>query len=193
MVEAREPLLSCTATWADVTPVRLPDEARSAINIRYTEHYEDAFGLLYACMAAAEKTARVLKLTEKCIALCSSHYTAWDYRFQARRCASCCTPYRKCACDLRIQCAHTAGGPMTRPAALQCLMALDADMESEWALCWAIAEANCKNYQLWNHRRRCAMRMGAHNAARELEFAAHFLEQDAKNYHIWAHRQVRHF
>lgn len=64
-------------------------------------------------------------------------------------------------------------------------------MESEWALCWAIAEGNCKNYQLWNHRRRCAMHMGADNAARELEFAAHFLEQDAKNYHIWAHRQAR--
>lgn len=87
MLDGEQPLLSSTPAWADVTPVPLPDEARVAINIRYTEHYEDTFGLLYACMANGERSARVLKLTEKCIALCSSHYTAWDYRFQVRRCA----------------------------------------------------------------------------------------------------------
>jgi protein farnesyltransferase/geranylgeranyltransferase type-1 subunit alpha len=65
-------------------------------------------------------------------------------------------------------------------------------MEYEWQLCWAIGMSNAKNYQLWNHRRRCAMNLGAANAPRELEFAAHFLAEDAKNYHIWAHRQVQH-
>ena len=73
---------------------------------------------------------------------------------------------------------------------MQCIEALGGDFEAEWALCWAIGEDNCKNYQLWHHRRRCALCMGADNADRELEFAAHFLQQDAKNYHIWAHRQV---
>lgn len=65
-------------------------------------------------------------------------------------------------------------------------------MDAEWHLCYTIALSNCKNYQLWNHRRRCAMRMGARNADRELEFAAWALEQDAKNYHVWSHRQVCH-
>ena len=73
---------------------------------------------------------------------------------------------------------------------MQCLVECGADFESEWGLCWAIGDANCKNYQLWNHRRRCALRMGSANVHRELEFAAHFLAKDPKNYHIWAHRQV---
>jgi hypothetical protein len=75
---------------------------------------------------------------------------------------------------------------------LQCILETGADMEYEWQLCWAIGLSSAKNYQLWNHRRRCAMHLGAANAQRELEFAAHFLAEDAKNYHIWAHRQVQH-
>lgn len=74
---------------------------------------------------------------------------------------------------------------------MQCLTACGADLQSEWALCWAVGEVNCKNYQLWNHRRRCALALGAASADHELEFAAHFLAQDAKNYHAWSHRQVR--
>jgi hypothetical protein len=73
---------------------------------------------------------------------------------------------------------------------MQCLLAGNVDLECEWALCWRIGENNSKNYQLWNHRRRCAMLLGRANADNELEFAEHFLKQDAKNYHIWAHRQV---
>jgi Protein prenyltransferase alpha subunit repeat len=81
--------------------------------------------------------------------------------------------------------------PSSASLCTQCLEATGANFQSEWGLCWAIGETNAKNYQLWNHRRRCALAMGAGNADRELEFAAHFLAQDAKNYHIWAHRQVR--
>lgn len=68
--------------WRDVAPVPLPEEARAAVNINFSDEYLDCYGLLYACMKAGEKTPRVLKLTEKCIELCSSHYTAWDFRFQ---------------------------------------------------------------------------------------------------------------
>ena len=73
---------------------------------------------------------------------------------------------------------------------VQCLVETNADMDEEWNLCLAIANSNAKNYQLWNHRRKCALRMGPENAEREMEFASAGLELDAKNYHIWAHRQV---
>ena len=76
---------------------------------------------------------------------------------------------------------------------VQCLVALNADMDEEWKICLAIANSNAKNYQLWNHRRKCALRMGPMNAEREMEFASSCLELDAKNYHIWAHRQVLKF
>lgn len=69
-------------------------------------------------------------------------------------------------------------------------METGADMEEEWTICLAIANQNSKNYQLWNHRRLLALKMGKENAKREIEFASSVLEEDAKNYHIWAHRQV---
>ncbi len=49
---------------------------------------------------------------------------------------------------------------------------------------------NAKNYQLWNHRRKCALALGGGAARRELEVAAEALAIDAKNYHAWAHRQA---
>eukprot|EP00892_Ulva_mutabilis_P011120 jgi/Ulvmu1/8380/UM042_0087.1 len=146
-------LLSETPEWSDVQPLPVPEDARAAVNIRYSEEYEDTFGLLYACIQAGERSERALRLTEKCITLSPSHYTVWQHRFQ-------------------------------------CLVETNADMDEEWNLCMAIANSNAKNYQLWNHRRKCALRMGPGNAEREMEFAAAGLEIDAKNYHIWAHRQT---
>jgi hypothetical protein len=81
---SEEVLLSATPEWQDVTPLPLPEEARAAVDIAFSDEHLDVFGLLYACLQAGERSGRVLKLTETCIGLCSSHYTAWDYRFQAR-------------------------------------------------------------------------------------------------------------
>lgn len=47
---------------------------------------------------------------------------------------------------------------------------------------------NAKNYQLWNHRRKCALRAGPSSAEAELDFSMLALEIDEKNYHAWAHR-----
>lgn len=75
-------LLSEAAEWSDVRPLPIPDAARGAVDIQYSAEYEDTFGLLYACMEAGELSERALRLTEKCITLSASHYTAWQYRFQ---------------------------------------------------------------------------------------------------------------
>jgi hypothetical protein len=75
-------LLSDTPEWADVEPLALPEGTHSAVDIQYTADYKDTFGLLHACMQTGEMSERVLKLTEKCVILCPSHYTAWYYRFQ---------------------------------------------------------------------------------------------------------------
>lgn len=75
-------MLSSTEGWADVSPRKLPPAVRSAVDIQFSDGYLDTFGLLYACIERGEMSQRVLELTEKCIELCSSHYTAWDYRFK---------------------------------------------------------------------------------------------------------------
>lgn len=62
-------------------------------------------------------------------------------------------------------------------------------LQEEVALTCAIAADNAKNYQLWNHRRKLAAKLGAPNAPAELAFAAEALQEDEKNYHAWAHRQ----
>lgn len=75
-------LLSDTPEWADIQPLPIPDAARAAVDIQYSDDYIDTFGLLYACVEAGEKSERALKLTEKCITMSASHYTAWQFRFQ---------------------------------------------------------------------------------------------------------------
>lgn len=54
----------------------------------------------------------------------------------------------------------------------------------------ARSQDNAKNYQLWNHRRKCALRAGPSSAEAELDFTMLALEIDEKNYHAWAHRLV---
>ena len=54
----------------------------------------------------------------------------------------------------------------------------------------SLPQDHAKNYQLWNHRRKCALRAGPSSAQRELEFAAEALGIDEKNYHAWAHRMA---
>lgn len=77
-------LLSETPEWADVEPWKCPEDSHAVVDIQYTEEYADTMGLLYAVIESGEKSKRVLKLTEKCIMLCPSHYTAWDWRYQVR-------------------------------------------------------------------------------------------------------------
>ncbi|KAK9840919.1 hypothetical protein WJX81_000336 [Elliptochloris bilobata] len=75
----------------------------------------------------------------------------------------------------------------------RCLEALGGGppvLAAEARLLADLAAARPKNYQLWNHRRRLALKRGAAHAPEELDFAAACLGQDAKNYHAWAQRQA---
>eukprot|EP01026_Neomeris_dumetosa_P057530 TRINITY_DN5299_c1_g1_i1.p1 TRINITY_DN5299_c1_g1~~TRINITY_DN5299_c1_g1_i1.p1 ORF type:complete len:339 (-),score=47.88 TRINITY_DN5299_c1_g1_i1:114-1130(-) len=74
----------------------------------------------------------------------------------------------------------------------QCLMALDDSLESEWDFCQQVLDESPKNYQLFNHRRKCFeflfAKGDAEVARKELEFAGVAIQRDAKNYHAWSHR-----
>mmetsp|Transcript_8742 Transcript_8742/g.18637 ORF Transcript_8742/g.18637 Transcript_8742/m.18637 type:complete len:399 (+) Transcript_8742:366-1562(+) len=70
-----------------------------------------------------------------------------------------------------------------------CLEALNTNVD-DYAFTDNIMQDNAKNYQLWNHRRKCALKMGVSAAGKELEFAAAALDNDEKNYHAWSHRQA---
>ena len=97
------PLLSHTPEWADVTPVPLPADAAAVVRIDYSEQFLDTFGLLYACIEAGETSQRALKLTERCIELCNTHYTAWAHRFKVLRPAcsqQCLQHYTQLFCSL---------------------------------------------------------------------------------------------
>lgn len=77
-------LLSSQPEWADVRPMAMPEGSRAVVDIAASAEYQDTFGLLYACIERSERSERVLALTERCIALCSAHYSAWDVRYQVR-------------------------------------------------------------------------------------------------------------
>uniref|UniRef100_A0A7S0R5Z1 Protein farnesyltransferase/geranylgeranyltransferase type-1 subunit alpha n=1 Tax=Chlamydomonas leiostraca TaxID=1034604 RepID=A0A7S0R5Z1_9CHLO len=72
----------------------------------------------------------------------------------------------------------------------QCLNELGKDMSCEYEFTDPIMADNAKNYQLWNHRRKCMLAQGSSAAQRELQVAEDALRVDEKNYHAWAHRQA---
>ncbi|GAX74302.1 hypothetical protein CEUSTIGMA_g1751.t1 [Chlamydomonas eustigma] len=71
-----------------------------------------------------------------------------------------------------------------------CVEALDNKLEEEYQFTEDIMKTNAKNYQLWNHRRKIALKAGPAAAELELEFSARALDLDEKNYHAWAHRMA---
>ncbi|KAG1679478.1 hypothetical protein FOA52_011077 [Chlamydomonas sp. UWO 241] len=71
-----------------------------------------------------------------------------------------------------------------------CVEALGADLESEEAMTDRVLHDNAKNYQLWNYRRKVALKRGPSCLRRELDFIARALELDDKNYHAWSHRNA---
>ena len=76
---------------------------------------------------------------------------------------------------------------------VQCLFALDSNLDDEIAWLNETALANQKNYQIWHHRHMLVDRTGRHDG--ETAFVDRMLALDAKNYHVWSYRQwlVRRF
>eukprot|EP01025_Chloroclados_australasicus_P065505 TRINITY_DN8925_c0_g4_i2.p1 TRINITY_DN8925_c0_g4~~TRINITY_DN8925_c0_g4_i2.p1 ORF type:complete len:269 (+),score=18.22 TRINITY_DN8925_c0_g4_i2:307-1113(+) len=74
----------------------------------------------------------------------------------------------------------------------ECLMALNDSLDGEWELCLQVLDQSPKNYQLFNHRRKCFDYLfkpgNTQVARRELEFAETAIDRDSKNYHAWSHR-----
>jgi hypothetical protein len=184
--------------WSDVAP--LPVDAGSVIAIKYTEQHRECMGYFRAIMQSGEKSRRALDLTQAMIALNSADYTAWTYRRAALAPAGLCWPLlappgpvaqpaspakprahsRAAAAGAPAPTPTHAKRPCPRTRALrwECLQALGASLADEDGFMGLVASENgLKNYQLWNHRRKCAAAMGAANAPRELAFAAEALEQ----------------
>eukprot|EP01023_Acetabularia_acetabulum_P035793 TRINITY_DN33785_c0_g1_i3.p1 TRINITY_DN33785_c0_g1~~TRINITY_DN33785_c0_g1_i3.p1 ORF type:complete len:310 (+),score=27.46 TRINITY_DN33785_c0_g1_i3:166-1095(+) len=74
----------------------------------------------------------------------------------------------------------------------QCFLALEESLHTEWDFCLQVLNLSPKNYQLFNHRRKCFEHLfkagDVDVTARELEFCSIAIDRDAKNYHAWSHR-----
>lgn len=70
------------------------------------------------------------------------------------------------------------------------LQAMGQDLSQEMMYLDRVAAEHPKNYQLWNHRRKCVLALGRERARQELLSCAQVLLLDSKNYHVWAHRQA---
>ncbi|KAJ3506381.1 hypothetical protein NMY22_g17270 [Coprinellus aureogranulatus] len=71
------PLFASRPEWADVTPIEQYEGVNPLAPIMYAPGYKDATDYLRAVVASAEKSPRVLELTEAVVRMNPSHYTAW--------------------------------------------------------------------------------------------------------------------
>ncbi|CAI5511458.1 unnamed protein product [Closterium sp. Naga37s-1] len=208
-------LLRDSDEWADVEPLPQDDGPDPVVPIAYSREFDDAMGFMRAVLASGERSARVLRLTERVISVNAASYTAWQLR--------------------RDVLAHLLS--LAEPVAMSSKpSSTSADEnradEGDWLVQDEVLYAenvtlsNPKNYQVWHHRRwlaalrkhrvtrreeqmeqqqqqqeqECAssspsplqqvsLRSIAEVALEEFRFCEEALLGDSKNYHAWCHRQ----
>ncbi|CAI5954662.1 unnamed protein product [Closterium sp. NIES-64] len=73
-------LLRDSDDWADVEPLPQDDGPDPVVPIAYSREFDDAMGFMRAVLASGERSARVLRLTERVISVNAASYTAWQLR-----------------------------------------------------------------------------------------------------------------
>ena len=140
------------------------------VKIDYTADFSKVMGQFRRVLHDGEYSERSLLLSSEVIQHNAANYTAWQYR-------------RTCLGEL-----HKAASEEARRDAWR----------QEKDYCTVQCLRNMKNYQVWFHRRACAIGMsGAADGAgtpnadarEEMDFVASIIREDNKNYHAWGYRQ----
>lgn len=140
------------------------------VKIDYTADFSKVMGQFRRVLHDGEYSERSLLLSSEVIQHNAANYTAWQYR-------------RTCLGEL-----HKAASEEARRDAWR----------QEKDYCTVQCLRNMKNYQVWFHRRACAIGMsGAADGAgtpnadarEEMDFIASIIREDNKNYHAWGYRQ----
>lgn len=162
-------------SWNDVSILELRRRQRAVdgvgneekpmpvVHIDLDQDRQDVLNVFNDRLVNGEISERVFCLTEEIILhVNSANYSVWQWRW-------CCF-------------LHFFGKEDSAEAKEQLVL-------KELSLMQIVATENPKNYQLWNHKRKVALKRGESHLRDELDFASACLEHDAKNYHAWAHRQ----
>ena len=162
-------------SWSDVSVLELRRRQRAVdgvggqgkpmpvVHINLDEDRQDLLNVFNDRLAKGETSERVFCLTEEIILhVNSANYSVWQWRW---------------CCFLHF---------FEKEDSVE---AKEQLMLKELTLMQIVATENPKNYQLWNHKRKVALKRGESHLRDELDFASACLEYDAKNYHAWAHRQ----
>ncbi|CAI5530241.1 unnamed protein product [Closterium sp. Naga37s-1] len=211
-------LLRDSDDWADVEPLPQDDGPDPVVPIAYSREFDDAMGFMRAVLASGERSARVLRLTERVISVNAASYTAW----QLRR-------------DVLTHLLSLAEPEATTSKPSSTSADENRGDEGDWLVQDEVLYAenvtlsNPKNYQVWHHRRWLASlrkdrvtrrqeQMEQHQqqqqqqeqecvsnspsplqqvplrsitevAQEEFRFCEEALRGDSKNYHAWCHRQ----
>jgi protein farnesyltransferase/geranylgeranyltransferase type-1 subunit alpha len=145
--------------------VEEPNDAVARID--YPEDFQTAYDYQRAVWKTNERSERSLRLTATCLQLNPANYTVWHFR---RLCLAAVYKPPDSAADY-------------------------LEIELQWTC--ELAGGNPKNYQIWYHRRALLEVLKKDDdaekrrlyGAKELEYIAMVLQQDAKNYHAWSQRQ----
>ena len=135
--------------WQDLEPIEQPVSLSPVVAIKYTTQVKELYSYFRAIRAAKELSSRALWLTQEVSYMCAT------CSMLALRAAHVCSSL------LCWQVIYANSADYTAWAyRWQCLESL-GNFDDEMVFIKEMASRSPKNYQLWNHRRKFAIKRGA--------------------------------
>ncbi|KAF8234948.1 protein prenylyltransferase [Tricholoma matsutake] len=171
--------------WNDVTLITQYEDSPIA-PIFYSEEYKDATDYFRGIVKKAEKSQRVLQLTEHIIRLNPAHYSAWQYRYETLLAIESPLDVElKLMDELAVKYLKTYQVWHHR----RLLLMIIRKPGPELSFVETSLKADAKNYHTWSYRQWLLAYFNDEDLwDGELDFVDTMLVQDLRNNSAWHHR-----
>lgn len=180
-----QPKTNCLFTddpsFADLTPLPLPQDDSDPFYVTYSEEYKDLFGYFFALLAKEEISTRALKVTNIVISEYPSHYTAWWYKFHI---------LEKLEYDLNTELQIINAITLKTPKSYQAwhyrqwlMDRAENDNMEQFAFLKKLFDKDAKNFHAWNFAIWYAKRWDRCNEM--FDFIKYEIKKDVRNNSAW--------
>ncbi|KAI9219330.1 prenyltransferase alpha subunit repeat protein [Blastocladiella britannica] len=169
--------------WTDLSPVSVSEGPAPFAPILFSDEYKDAIGYFLACVAANERSERVMALTAHLIDLNPALYDVWRHRQLT---------LIELRSDLRVELRFVSDLILDSPKNYQLWQHREFIVErlndgtDELKFVDTIFESDPKNYHAWYYRQWVVIRFSLWDT--ELDLTDKLIVQDVRNNSAWTYR-----